>query len=55
MDGAGGVPAAAAYRERDVKIMVEAFLAEGGVQANSKAWNNAMQGEHIQRMAIAHA
>ena len=31
----------------DVKIMVAAFLAERGVQANRKA--------HIQRMAIAHA
>ena len=39
----------------DVKIMVKAFLAERGVQANSKAWHNAMQSEHIQRMAIAHA
>ena len=26
-----------------------------GVQVNSKAWHNAMQSEHIQRMAIAHA
>ena len=39
----------------DVKIMVEAFLAERGVQANSKASHNAMQSEHIQRMALAHA
>ena len=39
----------------DVKIMVKAFLAERGVQANSKAWHNAVQSEHIQRMAIAHA
>ena len=31
----------------DVKIMVNA------VQANSKAWHNAMQSEHIQHMAIA--
>ena len=38
----------------DVKIMVMAFLAERGVQANSKAWHNAMQSEHIQRMTIAH-
>ena len=27
----------------DVEIMVRAFLAEKGVQANSKAWHNAMQ------------
>ena len=39
----------------DVKILVKVFLAERGVQANSKAWHNAMQSEHIQRMAIAHA
>ena len=38
----------------DVKIMVRTFLAEEGVQASSKAWHNAMQREHIQRMAIAH-
>ena len=38
----------------DVKIMVKAFLAERGVQANSNSWHNAMQSEHIQRMAIAH-
>ena len=39
----------------NVKIMVRAFLAERGVQANSKAWHHAMQSEQIQRMAIAHA
>ena len=39
----------------DVKIMVAAFLAERGVQANRKAWHNVMQSEHIQRMAVAHA
>ena len=39
----------------DVKIMVRAFLAKKGVQANSKAWHNAMQSEHIQRMTIAHS
>ena len=37
-----------------VKIMVRAFLAEKRIQANSKAWHNAMQSEHTQRMAIAH-
>ena len=37
----------------DVKIMVEAFLTERGVQANSKAWHNAMQSEHKQCMAVA--
>ena len=35
--------------------MVKTFLAERGVQANSKAWHNAKQSEHIQRMAVAHA
>ena len=39
----------------DVKILVKAFLVEGGVQANSKAWHNAMQSENIQRKTIAHA
>ena len=38
----------------DVKIKVEAFLPEKGVQANSKAWHNAMQSEHVQHMAIAY-
>ena len=33
----------------DAKIMVKAFFAEKGVQANSKAWYNAMQSEHAQR------
>ena len=37
----------------DVKIIVKAFLAEQGVQANRKAWHNAMQSEHVKRMAIA--
>ena len=37
----------------DVKITVKAFLAEKGVQANSKAWHHTMQSEHVQRMAIA--
>ena len=37
------------------KIMVKAFLAGRGVQANSKACHNAMQSEHMQRMATAHA
>ena len=37
----------------DVKITVKAFLAEKGMQANSKAWHNAMQSEHVQRVAIA--
>ena len=39
----------------DVKIMVKAFLAEGCVEANRKAWLNATQSEHVQRMAITHA
>ena len=30
-----------------VKIKVKAFLAEEGVQENSKAWHNAMQSEHV--------
>ena len=34
----------------DAKILVKAFLVEGGVQANSRAWHNAMQSENIQRM-----
>ena len=38
-----------------MKITVRLFLAEKGVQANSKAWHNALQSEHIQRMAIAHS
>ena len=38
----------------DVKITVKAFLTEKGVQANSKAWHNAMQSEHVRRMAIAY-
>ena len=38
----------------DVKIKVKAFLAEKGVQAKSKAWHNAMQSEHGQRMATAY-
>ena len=37
----------------DVKIIVGSFLAEKGVLANSKAWRNAMQSEHVKRMAIA--
>ena len=36
--------------DEDVKIMVKAFL-----KRKAKAWHNAMQSEHIQRMAIAHA
>ena len=36
----------------DMKIMAKAFVAEKGMQANSKAWHNVM---HKQRMAIAHA
>ena len=36
-----------------MKIKVKAFLAGKGVQANSKAWHNAMQSEHVQRMATA--
>ena len=39
----------------DVKVMVKAFLAERGMQANSEAWHNAMQSEHVQRMATAHS
>ena len=35
--------------------MVKAFSAERSVQANSKAWHNAMQSEQIQSLAIAHA
>ena len=41
--------------DEDVNIMVKAFFTERGVQANSKAWHNATQSEHIQRTAIAHA
>ena len=37
----------------DVKIIVKTFLAEKGLQANSKAWHNAMQSEHVKRMATA--
>ena len=36
-----------------MKITVKAFLAEKGVQANSKVWHNALQSEHVQRMEIA--
>ena len=38
----------------DVKITVKAFFAEKGVQANSKAWHNAVQSEHVQRTAIVY-
>ena len=38
----------------DVKFTVKAFLAEKGMQANSKGWHNAMQSEHVQRMATAY-
>ena len=37
-----------------MKITVKAFHAEKGVQANSKAWHNAMQSEHVQRMATSY-
>ena len=39
----------------DVTIMLKAFTSERSVQANSKAWHNAMQSDDRQRMAIAHA
>ena len=38
---------------KNVTIIVKTFPAEIGVQANSKAWHNAMQSEHVKRMAIA--
>ena len=38
------------------KITAKTFLAEKkGVQASSRAWHTAMQSEHVQRMAFAHA
>ena len=35
-------------------MKIKVFLAEKGVQANSKAWPNAMQSEHVQRLATAY-
>ena len=48
----GRAPPTAMETPEDVKIMVKTFFVKRGVQRNSKAWHNAMQSEHTQRMVI---